>query len=82
MYQTLEGLILEGLFNHSNKRKLKHVVKALESKGLSTEGKDDKIAAALARRVRKGSWINLRFPASGSTGQNSLFTEKVEYRGA
>jgi len=53
-YQALEGLIREGFFKHPNKRTLEHVVKALESKGLSTEGRKDKITGFLARRVRKG----------------------------
>ncbi len=53
-YQALEGLIREGFFKHPNKRTLEHVVKALESKGLSTKGKEDKISNALARRVKKG----------------------------
>jgi aryl-alcohol dehydrogenase-like predicted oxidoreductase len=52
--QALEGLIREGFFKHPNKRTLEHVVKALESKGLSTEGKEDKITNSLARRVKKG----------------------------
>jgi hypothetical protein len=54
MYQVLEVLIREGFFKHPNKRRLEHVVKALESKGLSTKGKEDKISNALARRVKKG----------------------------
>ena len=53
-YQVLEGLIREGFFKHPNKRTLEHVVKALESKGLSTKGKEDKITNSLARRVKKG----------------------------
>jgi predicted aldo/keto reductase-like oxidoreductase len=52
--QALEGLIREGFFKHPNKRTLAHVVKAFESKGLSTKGKEDKIANFLARRVKKG----------------------------
>jgi len=52
--QALEGLIREGFFKHPNKRTLEHVVKALESKGLSTKGKEDKIPNFLARRVKKG----------------------------
>jgi len=54
MYQVLEVLIREGFFKHPNKRRLEHVIKALESKGLSTKGKEDKISNALARRVKKG----------------------------
>lgn len=40
MSQALEALICEGFFKHPNKRTLEHVVKALESKGLSIEGKE------------------------------------------
>jgi diketogulonate reductase-like aldo/keto reductase len=54
MYQVLEGLIREGFFKHPNKRTLEHVVKASEAKGLSTKGKEDNIANALAGRVKKG----------------------------
>ncbi|MCW3986123.1 MAG: aldo/keto reductase [Candidatus Bathyarchaeota archaeon] len=52
--QALEGLIREGFFKHPNKRTLEHVVKALESKGLSTKGKEDNITNSLARRVKRG----------------------------
>jgi len=54
MSQALEGLIREEFFKHPNKRTLEHVVKGLESKGLSTKGNEDKITSALARRVKKG----------------------------
>jgi hypothetical protein len=52
--QALEGLIHEGFFKHPNKRTLEHVVKALESKDLSTKGKEDNTTGLLARRVKKG----------------------------
>jgi len=54
MSQALEGLIREGFFKHPNERTLEHVAKALESKGLSTKGKEDNITNSLARRVKKG----------------------------
>jgi len=54
MCQALEGLIRDGFFKHPNKRTLEHVVKALESKGLSTRGKEDNISNSLSGRVRKG----------------------------
>jgi diketogulonate reductase-like aldo/keto reductase len=54
MSKALEGLIREGFFKHPNKRTLEHVVKALESKGLLTEGKEENISSSLAGRVRKG----------------------------
>jgi predicted aldo/keto reductase-like oxidoreductase len=52
--QALEGLISEGFFTHPKERTLEQVIKALEAKGLSTKGEEDKIAGFLARRVRKG----------------------------
>ncbi len=55
MCQALEGLIREGFFRHPNKRKLEHVTRALESKGLSTRGKEKNISDALAGRTRKGA---------------------------
>jgi hypothetical protein len=54
MSRTLEGLIREDFFRHPQKRSLDQVVKTLEAKGLSTQGKDDRIAKALAKRVKKG----------------------------
>jgi hypothetical protein len=54
MSQALNRQIREGFFRHPNKRTLDHVVKALESKGILTEGKEDNIANSLAGRVRKG----------------------------
>ena len=53
-YHALEGLIREGFFKHPNERTMEDVVKALEAKGLSTKGKEGKIASSLARRVKKG----------------------------
>jgi hypothetical protein len=52
--QALGGLIRDGFFKHPNRRTLEHVVKALESKGLLTKGKEDNISSILAGRVRKG----------------------------
>lgn len=54
MSRALDGFIREGFFNHPNKRTLEHVVKALQSQGLSTKGEERKIASFLARRVKKG----------------------------
>lgn len=53
-YRALEGLIRESFFKHPNSKRLRQVFEALESKGLSIEGKEDKIKGFLARRVRKG----------------------------
>ena len=52
--KALEGLLREGFFKHPNKRTLEQIIKALESKDLSTKGKQDKIINLLARRVKKG----------------------------
>jgi len=54
MSKSLEGLIRESFFKHPNKRTLRHVVKALESKGLLIKGNEGKIESFLARRVKKG----------------------------
>jgi diketogulonate reductase-like aldo/keto reductase len=54
MSKALDGLVREGFFHYPSERTLKHVVKALEAKGLSTKGKKDNITNALARRVTKG----------------------------
>lgn len=54
MSHALEELIREGFFDHPNKRTLMHVAEALESKGLSTEGREVNISNSLAGRVKKG----------------------------
>jgi len=53
-YHALEGLIREGFFKHPNERTIEDVVRAFEAKGLSTKGKEGKIASSLARRVKRG----------------------------
>lgn len=53
-YHALESLIQDGFFKLPNKRTRKDVAKALEARGLSTEGKEQKIANSLSRRVKKG----------------------------
>jgi uncharacterized protein (DUF362 family) len=53
-YHALESLIQEGFFKMPNKRTREDVAKALEARGLSTEGKEDRIAKSLSRRVKKG----------------------------
>jgi len=72
MSQALNRQIREGFFRHPNKRTLDHVVKALESKGILTEGKEDNIANSLAGRVRKGVLKEAKDSNGWSTGQNSL----------
>jgi len=48
-------LVEEGYFKPPKKRTLEDVIKALEGKGLSTKGKEDKIPTFLARRVKSGT---------------------------
>ncbi|MDH7564172.1 MAG: DUF362 domain-containing protein [Candidatus Bathyarchaeota archaeon] len=52
--RALESLIQEGFFSEPRGRTLEDVVKLLERRGLPVEGRERKIADALARRVRKG----------------------------
>ena len=47
-------LIQEGFFKQLDKKTMEDVVKALEIRGLPTEGKEGRIASFLARRVKKG----------------------------
>jgi hypothetical protein len=54
MSRALEGLVREGFFKHPNKKTLEHVVRALESKGLSARSKEDSISNSLNGRVKKG----------------------------
>jgi hypothetical protein len=54
MCQALERLIRDGFFEYSYKRTLEHVVEALESRGLSTKGKEKNVSNSLSGRVRKG----------------------------
>ncbi|UCE95598.1 MAG: aldo/keto reductase [Candidatus Bathyarchaeota archaeon] len=54
MSQALEVLMREEFFKYPNKRTLESVVKSLESLGLSTHGRKENIARALANRTTKG----------------------------
>jgi hypothetical protein len=54
MSKALQELVREGYFKHPNKRTLKNIAKALESKGISTKDKEDNIRNSLAGRVKKG----------------------------
>lgn len=53
-HRALESLIQEGFFKLPNKRTREDIAKALEARGLSTEGKEGRIASSLSRRVKKG----------------------------
>jgi hypothetical protein len=45
----------EGFFKQPNGKTMEEVLKALETRGLSTKGKEDRIMSFLARRVDKGA---------------------------
>jgi len=53
-YYAFESLIRQGFFKLPNKRTIEDVAKALEARGLTTKGKESKIANSLARRVKRG----------------------------
>jgi uncharacterized protein (DUF362 family) len=53
--RTLALLVEEGYFKPPKKRTLEDIIGALERKGLSTKGKEDKIPGFLARRVKNGT---------------------------
>jgi uncharacterized protein (DUF362 family) len=61
-HRALKELVDEGFFKSPNKKGLEDVIKALNAKGLKTEGKKDKVAAALARRVKKGTLRSTKSP--------------------
>jgi uncharacterized protein (DUF362 family) len=52
-HRAFEGLVREGFFKQTSRRTVRDVVKALESRGLLTKGKERKIVNFLARRVKK-----------------------------
>jgi hypothetical protein len=47
-------LIEEGYFKPPKKRALEDILKGLERKGISTKGKEEKVASSLMRRVKSG----------------------------
>ena len=51
---AMKRLVQEGFFNLPNKRTKEDVARAFEAKGISAEGKEDKIASMLALRVKRG----------------------------
>lgn len=53
-YNALESLIREDFFKLPNKRTREEVAKALENRGITTEGKEGRIANSLSRRAKKG----------------------------
>ena len=53
-YRMMEGLVKEGFFKLPNRRTRNDVALAFKAKGLSTEGKENRIANSLSRRVKKG----------------------------
>jgi uncharacterized protein (DUF362 family) len=53
--RALALLVEEGYFKPPKKRTIEDILKALEKKGLSTKGKEEKIPGFLARRVKNGT---------------------------
>jgi uncharacterized protein (DUF362 family) len=53
-YNALESLIQGGFFKQPNGRTINAIAKALEAKGLSTKGMENKIVNSLNRRIKKG----------------------------
>ncbi len=53
--RAFSELVNEGYFRLPHKRTICDVLKALGAKGLETEGKQEKVRAALIRRVKNGS---------------------------
>jgi uncharacterized protein (DUF362 family) len=61
-YNALESLIHGGFFKQPNGRTINAITKALEAKGLSTKGMENKIANSLNRRVKKGVLKKVKTP--------------------
>jgi uncharacterized protein (DUF362 family) len=61
-FRAFDALVREDFFRKPNKRTVHHVAKALEAHGLSTAGKEDKIASALNRRVKNGTLKKAKIP--------------------
>jgi uncharacterized protein (DUF362 family) len=53
-HNALQSLIHKGFFKNQNERTLQDVTRALEAKGIRTEGCEQRILGLLARRVKKG----------------------------
>lgn len=53
VHHAFKSLVDEGFFNLQKKRTFEEIVKALESKGLPTKGKERNITDVLARRVKR-----------------------------
>jgi uncharacterized protein (DUF362 family) len=58
--RTFSYLFEEGYFKPPEKRTLDDIIKALERKGLSTRGKEEKIPSFLARRVKSRTLVKER----------------------
>lgn len=54
VHRAMKTLVQEGFFKLPNRKTREDVAKALEAVGISTKGKEDKIADILARRVKRG----------------------------
>ncbi len=53
-HHAFEELIRDGFFKENKKRTLEDVIKSLETRGLSTKGKERRINDILARRTKNG----------------------------
>ena len=54
VYKALEALIREGFFDPAHPRTVAQVQDELADRGIATTGREDRISAFLARRVKKG----------------------------
>lgn len=68
--RAFKELILQGFFKQPSKRSIAEVTKALETKGLSVEGKEYRIAELLERRTKKGI-----LKESDESGRKTFSTE-------
>lgn len=50
----MKTLVQEGFFKLPNRKTREDVARALAARGISTKGKESKIASILARRVKRG----------------------------
>ena len=66
VHRAFALLVEEGYFKPPKKRTLDDVLKALERKGLSTKGREDKMLGFLVRRVKSGTLVK----ESGDDGKS------------
>jgi len=54
VHRAMKTLVQEGFFKLPNRKTREDVARALAARGISTKGKESKIASILARRVKRG----------------------------